>query len=98
MAKKPNYSYVLEVRNLDTDELVASRSSSSQEILEMSLGDTKKWIENYEKENLVECFECQEMTIKEDISYPTWNNKQSEHGVCQDCLTLILSGEQQPRE
>lgn len=98
MAKKPNYSYQLVLVNQDNDEVIAQRSSSSLEIVEQSLLDVKKWIANYEKENLVECYECQQMTTVDDISFPTLGTKVSEHGVCQDCVTRILVGEQQPRE
>lgn len=98
MPRKPQYEYRLSVINMDTGEEIAHRSSSSLEVVEQSMLDTKKWIENWEKENLAECYECQRLTAPDDISYPSMGGVRSSNGVCQDCIGAIIGGEQNPRE
>lgn len=98
MPKKPRYEYRISVFNMETEEEIAHRSSSSLEVVEQSLPDTKKWIQNWEKEHLELCYECNQFTMSDDISYPSVAGKTLEHGVCQDCVSQIIGGEKTPRE
>ncbi len=95
MAVEPKYRYAFLVHNND-GKVVGKRESSSLEVIRQSLGDVPKWIENWERENLIQCSECDKYTLISDVSYE--DEDEANKPICQICLVLILKGTQKIKE
>lgn len=96
MALKPTYNYILTVYD-NEGNVVGKRQSFDFSIVEQSIKDVPTWIQNWEKENLIRCTQCDDYTMLSDVSYKDSDEEQKEP-LCQDCIGNIIDGKQKLKE